>query len=60
MPPAKAEVDSRAAQLIGFPRKSMVLLTYPTYEIANTAPKERSGPYGQKKNLNYMCEWKWK
>ena len=48
MPPAKVGVDSRAAQLIGFPRKFMVSLTCPTYEIANTAPKERSGPYGLK------------
>ena len=59
MPPAKPGVDSRAAQLIGFPRKFTVLLTYPTYEIANTMPKERSGPYGPKtKTLNYMCKWK--
>ena len=48
MPHAKAGVDSRAAQLIGFPRKFMVPLAYPTYEIANTAPKERGGPYGLK------------
>ena len=48
MPPAKAGVDSRAAQLIGFPRKFMVPLNYPTYEIENTAPKERGGPYGLK------------
>ena len=39
MPSAKAELDSRAAQLIGFPCKFMVPLTCPTYEIANTAQK---------------------
>ena len=36
MPPAKVGVDSRAAQLIGFPRRFMVPLTCPTYEIAST------------------------
>ena len=36
MPHAEVGVDSRAAQLIGFPRKFMVPLTCPTYEIADT------------------------
>ena len=34
MPPAKVGVDSRAAQLIGFPRNSMMPTVRPTYEIS--------------------------
>ena len=62
MPPAKVGVDSRAAQLIGFPPKFMVPLTNPTYEM-RTPRQKRGGPYGLKakqsqQTLNYMRKWK--
>ena len=49
MPPAKAGVDSRAAQLVGFPRKFMVSLVYvyPAYEIASTVLNITQNKTGQ-------------
>ena len=42
MPSAKAEVGSRAAQLMGFPRKFMVSLINPTYEIATQTARAQA------------------
>ena len=47
MPPAKVGVDSRAVQLIGFPRKSSTLEIQPNEN--NTAKQHRASERGQNK-----------
>ena len=62
MLPTKAGVDSRATQLIGFPRKSMVSGNDSSYENGHPSRKEyvkRKENKNVNQNINHSCVANW-